>query len=321
MLKIFDERAREVLLKDPAALHLRRDKDGEYMFQIVEGNKILAEGRYKTMELREAGLLAFEAGKKDKKKNIDVSLVHYSSANQHIEVGGQDSGAVKLIERLSSMNSRDLMKVVEGTVYAERATFVMRGAAAYELVKRKLREVEKFNTTKGAGIDSICNTLAKEVGIDGKTLYKDYRIFEEFGDRLVSTLRDTPERILPRELYAVAVCADPLLSSPTEVLDYFEEQREVTGGYFTDHARRDIKRVNEGIPLEEIRDLDGIERINKINEKKDRALPAERTTNIKILASPENNWLISQIIEKHASFSAWFALRGKEEFGSPPRRK
>lgn len=319
-MKLYDENARAHLAKNPRSLRLSRNEGGEFTWQILDGDRVMAEGKNKTMADREAEITKFEAGKQ-KRENIDVSLVHFTSKNNYVEAGGRNSGAAQFIERLPAMNSRDLLKVVEGTVNAERVTFVMRGAAAFELVKRKLREVEKFTKVKGQGIDTICNTLAKEVGIDGKTLYKDYRIFEEFGDRLKALLVDTPERILPRELYAVAVCANSELTTPAAVLDYFEEQREATGGYFTDHARRDIKRINEGLTIDEIREMDGLERIEKVNEKKERMPDGDKTTSLKIVASVEANYYMRQIIDKHASFSTWFLTRAKEEFGNLPKGK
>lgn len=318
MYRVYDEDAREYYAKNPGALKLGKNEAGDFTWQVIGADsRILAEGHASSMASREKDITEFETGKQ-KKENIDVSLVHYSSKDQLIEAGGQNSGAIKLIERLQSMNSRDLMKIVEGTVNAERVTFVMRGAAAFELVKRKLREVQKFNKLKGAGIDTICNTLAKEIGIDGKTLYKDYRIFEEFGSRLIATLGDTPERILPREMYAIAVGVDKETNDPEEVLDYFEEQREATGGYFTDHARRDIKRLNDGMTLDEVREQDGLERIQRISNAK---APNEKMATLQIAATKDNNWYLSQIIEKHASFSSWFTMRAKEEFGEPIKKE
>lgn len=306
MIRIYDEDAHSYYAQHPNALKLGKNEAGECTWQVIHSDgRILAEGTNPTMQGREEDISSFERGK-TKRKNIDVSLVSYSSKNQVVSAGGEGSGAIQLIERIQGMNSVDLMKIVEGTVNAERVTFVMRGAAAFELVKRKLREATKFSKLKGAGVDTICNELAKEIGIDGKTLYKDYRIFEEFKDRLIETLQSGPERLLPREMYAVAVGAE----DTHEVLDYFEEQRETTGGYFTDHARRDVKRLNEGMTLDEVRELDGVER-------KAKAGKTEKMVTLQLAATEENNFYVAQIIEKHASFSAWFTMRAKEEFGTP----
>ena len=99
---------------------------------------------------------------------------------------------------------------------------------------------------------------------------------------------------------------------------YFQEQREATGGYYTDHARRDTKLFNEGKSVEEVTILDAENRIEKVAEK-GKKLPkkvAERETMLKIVASASNIAYYKKIIEKYSSFNAWYERRVLEEFGT-----
>lgn len=250
------------------------------------------------------------------------ALVSYDPFNSHIQVG---NSVKDLIASLPKLNNEELKSLFINTVDAERAMFVVRGATAYELYKRALKEGAEFSKAKGAGVDSLLNSIAAEVGIDGKTLYTDFKVFEEFGGWLTEQLTTAPETIMPREYYVLAMkTTNMAIEPPSEVLRYFQEQREVTGGYYTDHARRDTKLFNEGKSVEEVQLLDAEFRMEKVAEKGKKKAPkkvAEKETMLKIVASEQNiNWY-RQIIEKYSSFNAFYERKCMEEFGLPEEDK
>lgn len=160
------------------------------------------------------------------------------------------------------------------------------------------------------------------MGIEGPTLYKDYRIFEEFGGRILEYMVAAPEKLLPREMYGVALHTNNNPGFTTlDVLDYFEEQREATGGYFIDHARRDSKKINDGMTINEVREQDMNARLELIEKRKLREPSIkEPTTKVDVPATPESNYYMLKIIDKYASFSSWFLQKALEEFGKPKKK-
>jgi hypothetical protein len=248
-----------------------------------------------------------------------VALVRYDPADQNIIAWGPQSGAIGLIQSLKSLNMEQLNRVFTTAMDAERTMFVIRGAAAHELVSR---QVKKFTKEKGQGIDTLMRELAKDTGVDGRTLYKDYLIFEEFGAFLTNLLATNHERIMPREYYALAVNVSVSVPiTPMDVAEYFEEKRQATGGYFTDHARRDIKQLNQGASIEEVSTADSVERMDAVNNPKERkqAVAQEKMIPLKVVASPQMFWLIERIVETHGSVGNYLTRRGTEEFGERPR--
>lgn len=258
-----------------------------------------------------------EAASPKKNTNTTEGLVTYDPFSSHVQV----SNKVKdLIDSLPRLEDKELTELFRNTVDAERAMFVVRGAAAHEIFKRAADDGQKFDKTKGGGVDSLINAVAKDVGIDGKTLYADFRVFQEFGGLLVEQLTTAPETIMPREFYVQAMKTTTLSQElPSEILKYFQEQRESTGGYFTDHARRDTKLFNEGKLIEEVRKLDIDNRVARVSDSKDNPgvlnKPKDKIMTIPIAASPENIAYGRLIIDKYSSFSEWYRRKNLEEFG------
>lgn len=248
---------------------------------------------------------------------MSEALVEYNKKQNVMAVG---NSAIDVIRAIPDMSSQKLHKLFVTTLEAERAMFVIRGAAAYEMYVRAVDQGKEFTKTKGNGVDAMITEIAKEAGIDSKTLYKDFKIFELFGDELVEKLATAPESILPREFYAIAAQTSATAKEePTAVLEYFNTQREVTGGYFTDHARRDIKRFNEGMSVEDCEKLDAEERIEAVSKKKEKkeSLPKEQMVNLPILASQTNIKYSKAILSKYGTFSLWFDKKCRDEFGAP----
>lgn len=244
-----------------------------------------------------------------------AALVTYDGKKNYLQVG---AAVQDLIASLPSLNDKQLRSLFQNTVDAERAMFVVRGAAAHEIYKRAVADGQKFDKTKGNGIDTLINEVAKEVGIDGKTLYSDFKVFDEFGGYLIEQLTTAPDTIMPREYYVLATKVSRQAQElPMNVLEYFQEQRESTGGYFTDQARRDTKLFNEGKTVEQVKKLDAETRIEAVSGTKTKAakLPKEHYATIKIVATKQNVDWYRQIIDTYGSFEEWFKRKCKEEFG------
>lgn len=265
-----------------------------------------------------------KAMKADKKPAVPSnSLIAYDPKTSYMQIG---NSVKELIASLPSMKTEQLTNLFRNTVDVERAMFVVRGATAHELIKRAIEDGKKFDKTKGNGVDTMINEIAKEVGIDGKTLYADYKVFDEFGGWLKEQLTEAPDTIMPREFYVLAMKTTTMAQEPpSEILNYFQEQRESTGGYFTDHARRDAKLFNEGKTIEQVKQLDAEQRIEKVAEKNSGAkkaqVPAERYASLQIVASDQNINYCRKILEKYASFNEWFERKCKDEFGAADEGK
>lgn len=244
----------------------------------------------------------------------DVALVHYSPSRAFLSAGGPN--AVSFIKSLDKLSDDQLMHVLEGTFHAERVAFVLRGAAAYQMIGR----VSNRKDNK-LGIDGICNQMAKEFSVDGKTLYRDYKIFEVHATYLLELLMQRPEQILPREFFAESVKLESgLRISPQDVIHYYEERRDSTGGYFVSHARRDREKFNQGMSIKDVRHEDTLERMEAINreKRKEPSIIKEKLLTIQVVASHKGQWFMHQILDNYESFSEWFYTRGAEEFGDPP---
>lgn len=113
---------------------------------------------------------------------------------------------------ISQMDEAELVKTAINALYLERFAFVLRGACAAELRRRipvRLAGGRGKQDREGLGIKAHIARLAKEIGINIKTLDTDARISETFFKRGESVL--VHEDCLPREYYVVALSApDPL---------------------------------------------------------------------------------------------------------------
>ncbi len=251
------------------------------------------------------------------------ALVTYDNKNHAMQAGGMNSGALDFIRSLSKQTYEQLLGTFTTAINSERVMFVVRGATAHELYVRACsKEKREFSNKLGGGIDTFMKEISKEVGVDAKTLYKDFQIFDVFGETLMEYLADSPDRILPREFYALACnTSENVTTSKMETLEYFEMKREQTDSYFTDHARRDIKLINQGVSIMEVSEDDNKARaealagVKKTNQTKTK----DKYVSVNIVANHENDWLLREVIKKYGSVSTFFTKRAKEEFGDAPK--
>lgn len=244
-----------------------------------------------------------------------MSLVTYNAEKKYMQLG---SNVKKYIEHLPDMTDAQLMNAFGDAVNMENAMFIIRGATAYEIFKRVKDEGRKFSKVAGEGIDAVINEVAKTVGIDGKTLWVDFKIFDNFGEYLTELLETTPEKILPRVFYEQAAKTENAdQCTPKEVLDYFEEQRE-TFNYFTHHARRDSAKINSGMTITQVKAEDVAEREEAVNADKPKAKKAKvepHTIALPIAATEANDQYLRKILDKYSTVQSWFDKKVREEFG------
>ena len=249
-----------------------------------------------------------------------MALVSFDGGAQQLSIS---NSAVRIIADIKDMSDEQLVNMFSSVTTVEQSAFVLRGAAAYELVERaKAAGAEIQARQAGKGVDSLLDAIAKQVGVKKATLYDDWRIFSEFGESLVEALAVAPDTILPREYYSLALKTSQVTwVSPLSMVKYFSDRREAGFAYYTDHARRDVKLVNDGFGVPELIANDNAERQAAIDGKKE---PAKKKVNekfvaVQLLASHANDWYLTQVLKKHGSFTAWFTNKCKEEFGDAPK--
>lgn len=238
-------------------------------------------------------------------------------------------GAVTLIDRMHAidehgartMSDDDVVDIFMSTVMAEAAAFVIRGAAAYELVERAAASGQRFTTTRGGGIDSVLVDIVKRTGVKRATIYEDYKIYDRHRSDMLTSLADNPDNLLPRELYRLANQVESTTwATPQDMVDYFREMRDSGFAYTSDHARRDVKRVNSGMTIDEVREADIQEREQVIEEiaasESVRVAVAKiPTLTVRLTVKDNTQRYVDRIIEHYGSFDAWFDRKTSEEFG------
>lgn len=134
------------------------------------------------------------------------------NTNQLITRVEQVNELMTLLPSISQMDDAALVKTAINALYLERFAFVLRGVCAAELRRRipvRLAGGRGKQDREGLGIKAQMSRLAKEIGINLKTLDTDARISETFFKRGETVL--VHEDCLPREYYVVALSApDPL---------------------------------------------------------------------------------------------------------------
>jgi hypothetical protein len=134
------------------------------------------------------------------------------NTNQLITRVEQVNELMTLLPSISQMDDAALVKMAINALYLERFAFVLRGVCAAELRRRipvRLAGGRGKQDREGLGIKAQTTRLAKEIGINLKTLDTDARISETFFKRGETML--VREDCLPREYYVVALGApDPL---------------------------------------------------------------------------------------------------------------
>lgn len=242
---------------------------------------------------------------------------------QHGLVFGQNTAS--LIDRIHAIDT-DGQKVIDddalvdlfqGAIAAESAAFVVRGAAAFELVERAEKQGQAFTTTKGNGVSTVIQDVVRRTNVKTQTIQEDFRIYQLLSSDMTRCLREAPETLLPRELYRMATQIENVTwATPLELVDYFREQRESLT-YTSDHARRDVKRVNGGMTIDEVREADAQERADVLAGNKSARLSQAnaKMLTLRISKNPRNSRLYEKIINTHGSFDSWFTRRASEEFG------
>lgn len=258
----------------------------------------------------------------------DTALVQYNEQNNYIDISRSAAGLIDKIHGCDSegnhlIGDTQLVELFKQFTSLENAAFVLRGAAAYEIVVRMESDGREFSTTAGNGVDSVLVDLTRQTGVKKTTLYEDYKIYRHFKDKMIEQLKTDPDQLMPREFYRLSLqTADVSWASPHETLEYFEEQRDTGFHYTSDHARRDVKRINDGLSVDEVKELDAEERMAAVEGRKTRSAPKkvnEPLMSVQISATREMEWYISKIMDEHGSVNAWILRRAKEEFGDVPR--
>lgn len=292
---------------------------------LPEGLPYLAEtapGTFKDFERPVAGVPDAPTSPIQKvgKAPAPDALISYDPFSSHVQVGNSVRDLISVLPKLDDLA---LVEMFRNTVGAEKAMFVIRGATAHEIIKRAEDAGKKFGKTNGGGIDSVINEIAKDVGIDGKTLYADYKVFEEFGGYLTEQLTTAPEAIMPREYYVLAIKTGMSQELPMSILEYFEERRLSTNGYFTDHARRDVKLLNEGKTIEQVMEMDATNRAEIVADKNKKApaktgssAPIEKTLSVSLPDNAQVKSWYKQILAKYGTFESWYTRKCTEEFGT-----
>lgn len=255
-----------------------------------------------------------------------LSLVTYDKSNKVIESGGYNRQAIALIMDVPTMSDEDLKQMFTTTNEARRLMFVVNGAISYEIYKRACDRGETFTTRKGEGVSELFRDLSVSSGLELATLRDDFRIFDEFGIELVECLAVSPDRIMPREFYCLAVRTP----NPQETLRYFEEQRDSVT-YYVAHARRDTKKFNEGLSVAEVRRQDLAERevavqVARLSATSEAELwsdadeptvtpTVERSFQVSLPSNQISEYYVREIVGKYGSFRNWFFHRAAEEFG------
>jgi len=256
----------------------------------------------------------------------DMNLIQYNAASTSLSVSGRAATLVNVIHGTDKdgkklMSDDQLKRLFGSVVETEKAAFVLRGAAAYEIVLRVQEAGKEFNTEAGNGVDTVLRGICKEVGVERQTLQEDFRIYKQFGKQLVEDLGNSPEALLAREDYRLALqVQDTTWCTPDEMLDYFREMRQSTLAYGKDFARRDVKRVNGGMNIDEVRKADLKEREAALKEAESgkKKTVKERMMNIQVVVSDQMQYVVDKVQGKYGSMSSWILKMGKQEFGDAP---
>ena len=261
-----------------------------------------------------------------KEAAADTALVMYNERNVHLSVSAKAVNIIGNIHGVDSegkslMNDDQLKQFFGSVVEVEKASFVLRGAAAWELVTRVQEAGKDFNTTAGNGVDTVLKDICNELRVERSTLQEDYRIYAQFREELTENLATNPDALMSREYYRLALQTQNVTwADPKETLDYFKDQVN-SQSYSTNLARRDVKRVNGGMSIEEVRKADLQEREEAANsgEKEKTKTAKERMMNIQVVASDQMQWIIDCVRKKGGSMSNWILAKGKAEFGQAPK--
>lgn len=142
-------------------------------------------------------------------------------------IGSEDTKVDQLIEYLPSLlreiSSKDdehLIRIAVKAQRLERLAFLVRGMCASELRRRHPRRLSGGRGKRdslGLGVQAQMTRLAKEAGVDRRTLETDARIKDTFFPVISeTTFEHMPS--LAREYYVVALSApDPLVALKTAV--------------------------------------------------------------------------------------------------------
>lgn len=231
---------------------------------------------------------------------------------------------VNVIENLRLQTDETLNDLLIGATSVERLTFILTGSIAYEIYNRALNNNEiVMNNGAGNGLRNVIRDIAQKLGFDVKTMEINVKIYEEFEIDFIDLLKNSPEKILPREYYATAVKTE----YPAKTLKIFEENYlDPAKKFNVKDARTVAKLVNEGksapvinkqiekavatgVTLEELAyPVKSGSKSSATTETKVETLHLELTKNDEIIS------LLGEINEKYAGFENWFLKRAREEF-------
>ena len=263
-----------------------------------------------------------KAPKKEPKWKPEVpteqQITIFENAGTMMHVQSAAEKALKIISGLKDLTDQQVRDLYIQSDSANKVMFVINGAMSYEIYRR-VEASSKFMNRKGQGVNSVFTELATDLGIAPSTLYADFKIFQEFGPILEHYLKESPESLLPREYYSLAVKTGDMA---IKTMEYFEQKRE-SSGYTTMHARRDTKLINSGISIDVVdqADLDERKQIAQtpavsVNADKSAAELIEPMLKLQIHKTMEAEGFLGSIVEDYGSFESWFLIRCREEFGA-----
>lgn len=255
-----------------------------------------------------------------------VTLATYDSKTTSIGFSG---GALQMVKDIATRTDEELELLLRNINVLETNVFVVTGAVCYEIATRALKEGFKQEKVIGGGLNALFNAVSRETGIDGNTLWINYKIYEEFGVAVLKEqLENDPEKILPKEFYKQALRYDV---NPIKALTYFEDKRAAMGGsYNMLHAKRDIDKLKAGKTIKQVDNEDLKERKDAVQAKQIAKTTSKKVAdaargeakidmvNLQIQATRDNAWRVDQLIASGMSFEAWFIKKCDEQFGVPP---
>jgi hypothetical protein len=191
---------------------------------------------------------------------------HHDLSAEHLENLFDDANRVADINErfIKALPSMDIEQVFETARYArgfERAAYLLRGACAAELVERATRLAGGAGKrdVDGTGVRATVRRLAKEAGVDARTIDQDYQIYATFyAPRKTvdetSIVSSEPPVGLTREMHVLALKAD----DPHVALELFATKAADDSSYTAVKAAADLAKLKTGTSAKTLEDIQWI---------------------------------------------------------------
>ena len=162
------------------------------------------------------------------------------------------SGIKNAISLVPKMNNEQRLEVAREATVHSNLSFLLRGCCAYYIVKSQVQPLPGGNGKKdeeGVGVIAQMAKLAKEIGVDGKTLGIEARIYEQFFKDKVD-IEDSD--LLPKTFYEAALSAK---DSPQEAVELAQDKRSTNPNYTAKDFKNDVVALNGGATTEQLEDV------------------------------------------------------------------